>query len=170
MLEQELHETERQLDDRKDKRSKIEQKISVITELQQQTSALLAEAGAEVATRFPMLQLMRQEAFGDQSLTVESCDNREREMRDWLQVKIDSEDRKLSRLGEKIIRAMTEYKEEWKLETREVDVNIAAGKEYRSMFEQLQADDLPRFEGRFKDLLNENTIREVANFQSQLAR
>ncbi|MEI7695524.1 MAG: hypothetical protein WCI64_07765 [Chlorobium sp.] len=32
-----------------------------------------------------------------------------------------------------------------------VDVNIAAGKEYRSMFEQLRADDLPRFEGRFKD-------------------
>ena len=113
---------------------------------------------------------MRQEAFGDQSLTVESCDNREREMRDWLQAKIDSEDRKLSRLGEKIIRAMTEYKEEWKLETREVDVNIAAGYEYRSMFAQLQADDLPRFEDRFKELLNENTIREVANFQSQLAR
>ncbi len=113
---------------------------------------------------------MRQEAFGDQSLTVESCDNREREMRDWLQAKIDAEDRKLSRLGEKIIRAMTEYKEEWKLETREVDVNIAAGPEYRSMFAQLQADDLPRFEDRFKELLNENTIREVANFQSQLAR
>ena len=170
VLEQELHETERQLDDRKDKRSKIEQKISGIMELQQQTAGLLAEAGAEVTTRFPMLQLMRKEAFGDQSLTVESCDNREREMRDWLQVKIDGEERKLSRLGEKIIRAMTEYKEEWKLETREVDVNIAAGPEYRSMFAQLQADDLPRFEGRFKDLLNENTIREVANFQSQLAR
>lgn len=34
----------------------------------------------------------------------------------------------------------------------------------------VQADDLPRFEDRFKELLNENTIREVANFQSQLAR
>ncbi len=93
--------------------------------MQQQTASLLAEAGAEVDTRFPMLQLMRQEAVGDQSLTVESCDNREREMRDWLQVKIDNEDRKLSRLGEKIIRAMTEYKEEWKLETREVDTTGA---------------------------------------------
>ena len=169
-LEIELRETERQLDDKKAKHSKIEQKISDIRELQQQTALLLNEAGPEAATRFATLQLMRHEAFGDQSLTVESCDNREREMRDWLQAKIDSEDRKLSRLGEKIIRAMTEYKEEWKLETREVDVNIAAGYEYRSMFQQLQADDLPRFEGRFKDLLNENTIREVANFQSQLAR
>ena len=169
-LEKELHETERLLDDRKDKRSKIEHKISIIKESQQQALTLLAEAGPEPATRFAMLESMRGQALGEQSLTVESCDNREREMRDWLQAKIDVEDRKLSRLSEKIIRAMTEYKEEWKLETREVDVNIAAGPEYRSMFEQLHADDLPRFEGRFKELLNENTIREVANFQSQLAR
>ncbi|KTD52254.1 hypothetical protein Lqui_1098 [Legionella quinlivanii] len=34
----------------------------------------------------------------------------------------------------------------------------------------MQADDLPRFEERFKALLNENTIREIANFQSQLNR
>ncbi len=38
------------------------------------------------------------------------------------------------------------------------------------MLADLQADDLPRFEARFKELLNENTIREVANFQSQLYR
>jgi len=29
---------------------------------------------------------------------------------------------------------------------------------------------LPRFEARFKEMLNENTIREIANFQSQLMR
>jgi uncharacterized protein YPO0396 len=169
-LEEEMRETERLLDDRKDKRSKIEQKITVIKELQQQTHTLLSEAGAESASRFAALRQMRSDAFGDQSVTIESCDNREREMRDWLQTKIDAENGKISRLSQKIIKAMTEYKEEWKLETREVDVNIAAGSEYRSMFEQLRADDLPRFEGRFKELLNENTIREVANFQSQLAR
>jgi len=47
---------------------------------------------------------------------------------------------------------------------------VEAGFEYRAMLEALQANDLPRFEVRFKELLNENTIREVANFQSQLAR
>ena len=36
--------------------------------------------------------------------------------------------------------------------------------------QRLLTDDLPRFEGEFKRLLNENTIREVANFQSQLSR
>ena len=91
-------------------------------------------------------------------------------MRDWLQTRIDAEDSKIRRLTEKIIKAMTEYKKEWALETRDVDINIAAGPEFSSMLEGLLADDLPRFEGRFKELLNENTIREVANFQSQLAR
>jgi len=38
------------------------------------------------------------------------------------------------------------------------------------MLDRLKTDDLPRFEARFKELLNENTIREVANFQSQLNR
>jgi uncharacterized protein YPO0396 len=38
------------------------------------------------------------------------------------------------------------------------------------MLGRLLADDLPRFEQQFKNLLNENTIREVANFQSQLNR
>jgi uncharacterized protein YPO0396 len=38
------------------------------------------------------------------------------------------------------------------------------------MLGALVSDGLPRFEGRFKALLNENTIREVAGFQSQLRR
>ena len=65
---------------------------------------------------------------------------------------------------------MTEYKEAYKLDTQDVDASVAALGEYQAMLAQLQADDLPRFEARFKELLNENTIREVAQFQSQLHR
>jgi len=169
-LEDELKETEGQLDERKDKRSKTEQKISAAKELQQQAQVLSAETAEDTARRFAMLEGMREEALGSRLLTVESCDNRERDMRDWLQKRIDAEDSKIKRLSEKIIKAMTEYRKEWTLETRDVDVNIAAGPEFKSMLDQLLADGLPRFEGRFKELLNENTIREVANFQSQLAR
>lgn len=169
-LEDDLKETERQLDDRKDKRSKTEQKISVTQEMRQQAQTLLEEAPVDASRRFALLAEMRAQAQEGQTLTVESCDHRERDMRDWLQGRIDAEDRKIVRLGEKIIKAMTEYKKEWPLETRDVDVHIAAGAEFQSMLDQLRADDLPRFEGRFKELLNENTIREVANFQSQLAR
>ncbi|WP_282755008.1 ATP-binding protein [Desulfuromonas thiophila] len=169
-LEGELKETEIQLDERKDKRSKTEQKISAAQELQQQAQALLAEITEDIVQRFDLLEAMREEALSGQMLTVESCDNRERDMRDWLQARIDAEDSKIKRLSEKIVKAMTEYRGKWELETREVDANLAAAPEYKAMLDQLQADDLPRFEGRFKELLNVNAINEIANFNSQLHR
>lgn len=169
-LEAAIDDTEHQLDKRKDERSKTEEKIDVVRAAQAQVQALLTEATEEAVQRFAQLESLRREALGERNLTVESCDNRERDMRDWLQSKIDAEEAKIKRLAEKIIRAMSEYKSMWPLETSEVDANLAAADEYKSMLAQLQADDLPRFEARFKALLNENTIREVANFQSQLAR
>ena len=89
-------------------------------------------------------------------------------MRDRLQGKIDGQDRRLREVGEQIVVAMGSYCNEFPLETQDVDAAIEAADEYRRMLATLQADDLPRFEARFKELLNENTIREVANFQSHL--
>jgi uncharacterized protein YPO0396 len=137
--------------------------------LRGQTLALIDASGVHVAY-YERLDAMRGEALGEHQLTVESCDNRQQDMRDWLQTRMDNEVKKLDRLSVKIIQAMAAYKETFKLETAEVDASIEAGFEYRNMLNSLQADDLPRFEARFKELLNENTIREVANFQSQLAR
>jgi uncharacterized protein YPO0396 len=113
---------------------------------------------------------MKAEALGEHSLTVESCDNREKEMRDWLQKKLDSQDRKIRDLSERVIKAMQNYRNDYPMETDEVDASLEAADDYRGMLDRLQRDDLPAFEDRFKELLNENTIREVANFQSQLNR
>ena len=122
------------------------------------------------AAHFASIESWRAQALGEHPLSVESCDSREQDMRRWLQERIDADDRKLARLGEKIVRAMAEYRDAFRLDTLEVDASVAAGPEYRAMLDQLKADDLPRFVARFKELLNENTIREVAHFQSQLHR
>lgn len=82
--------------------------------------------------------------------------------------KIDAEDRRLKTLEGRIIAAMQDYRRDYLAETRDVDARIEAGSEFKAMLGQLQADDLPKFEKRFKALLNENTINEIANFQSQL--
>lgn len=170
-IEKTLIATEGLLEEHKDKRSKAEQKKIDAEALRMQTQALLDEpVYATHSVCFERLDTIRGEALGEHQLTVESCDNRERDLRDWLQAKIDADDAKLKRLRDKIIQAMAAYKEEFKLETSEVDASIEAIFEYRAMLHALQADDLPRFEARFKELLNENIIREVANFQSQLAR
>jgi uncharacterized protein YPO0396 len=137
---------------------------------QHRLDAPRATDSASHAAHLARIDSWRAEALGEHQLSVESCDGREQDMRRWLQERIDADDRRLARLGEKIVRAMAEYKEAFKLDTLEVDASVAAGPEYRAMLEQLKADDLPRFVARFKELLNENTIREVAHFQSQLHR
>jgi len=155
----------------RDKRSKTEQRKADAQALHQQTQTLLDDpTNAVHFARFERLEQMRGDALGEHHLSVESCDNREQDMRGVLQKRLGSEAATIARLREKIIRAMTEYKEAYRLETQEADISVAAGGEYAAMLKSLEGDGLPRFEARFKELLNENTIREVANFQSQLNR
>ncbi len=165
----ELGKTESALEAKKDKRSKTEQKKSDAQGLRAQTQGILDTVQA---TDIPhdRLETMRAEALGEHQLTVESCDNREQDCRIWLQAQIDANDHKLKRLRDNIIQAMMAFKEQFKLETAEFDASIEAAFEYQNLLDQLGRDDLPRFEARFKELLNVNTINEIANFNAQLAR
>jgi uncharacterized protein YPO0396 len=177
-LQQQLTGVEERLATANNELQRAREEAAVNTDKRRTADGLLADARTlldampdEVkACYFPQLEAMRGEALAEQRLTVESCDNRQSEMREWLQAKIDADDKRLARLRDGIIDAMRRYKNDWPVETTEVDVAIEAAGEYRRMLEQLRADDLPRFESQFKALLNENTIREIAGFQAQLNR
>jgi uncharacterized protein YPO0396 len=170
----ELAAVEADLEDIRDKRSKTEQKKTDAESLRAQTQALLEQAHAETgnasADPAERLEAIRAEALGEHQLSVESCDNREQDVRIWLQARIDAEDHKLKRLRDRIIQAMMSFKEQFKLETSEFDASIDAAFEYQNLLDRLNRDDLPRFQARFKELLNVNTINEIANFSAQLAR
>ncbi len=166
---EELGKTESELDEQKSKRAKTEQKKIDAEALRSQTRTVLdASAIPEMPTE--RLGAMRAEALGEHQLTVESCDHGEQTVRTWLQTRIDSADRKLNNIRDKIIQAMMAFKAQFELETAEFDASIAAAFEYQKFLDKLGRDDLPRFEARFKELLNVNTINEIANFNAQLAR
>lgn len=170
-IESALRASETQLDGHKAHQAETRLKRDQAGEQREACGTIALATPEEVITTiFPRLEAMRAEALGARSLSVESCDNREKELRDHLQARIDAEDKVAGRLAEKIVKAMAAYRKDYPLETQEVDVSVAAAPEYRRMLDRRRSDDLPRFESRFKELLNENTIREVANFQSQLAR
>ncbi len=170
-LDAALKQTETDLRERQQEQTRNEERQKQAREQLAVCQELLASLNdAARQLRFPQLDALRGESQAEQGLTVESCDHRERDLRDVLQARIDAEDGKIARLRDKIINAMKAYSLAYPLETQDVDVSIEAAHEYGTMLNALQADDLPRFEARFKELLNENTIREVANFQSQLAR
>jgi uncharacterized protein YPO0396 len=169
-VEEALVATETRRDEIKDRFSRTVEKKAAAEDLHRQALELVQAASEAQTICFEDLARLRDEALGDRQITVESCDNRERDMRDWLQDRIDAEDSKIKRLRDKIIDAMRSFNTAYPLDTREVDVALEAMDEYRSLLKRLRRDDLPRFEARFKELLNENTIREVANFHSQLNR
>jgi uncharacterized protein YPO0396 len=151
------------------KQGDVQRRKTTAEELHQQTEALLKDVIPDQALS-STLEIMRIEALGEHQLTVESSDNREQDVRGWLQSKMDNEIKTLNRLAEKIIKAMAFFKEKFKLETAEMDASLEAAFEYESLLTQLNRDDLPRFVARFKELLNVNTINEIANFNAQLAR
>jgi uncharacterized protein YPO0396 len=164
-----LIDTERERELTRDKRSKTEQRRTDAQALEQQTCSLLQEEPAHDAQALG-LDALRTEALGEHQFTVETCDNREQDVRQWLQSRLDGESGKHRRLAEKIMKAMAAFNDEFKLETSEIDASIDAVADYEALLRQLQRDDLPRFAARFKELLNVNTINEIANFNAQLAR
>ncbi len=169
VLEGAITETEDVLAQLNREQARNEEKQAQVQALLDNCRQLLDGCPDETVTAIAAeLEPLRQQALGEHQLTVESCDNREREMREWLQAKIDAEDRRLKTLEERIIRTMQDYRHAYPLDTQEIDSRLEAADEFRQMLAQLQADDLPRFAERFKALLNENTIREVAGFQSKL--
>ena len=99
------------------------------------------------------LEQMRAEVLGEQLLTVESCDNRQQDVRNWLQARIDAEDRKIKLLAERIIKAMVSFKEEFKLDTAEIDASLEAAFEYDNLLIRLNQDDLPRFQRASRNCL-----------------
>jgi uncharacterized protein YPO0396 len=170
-LQFDLSETESDLRKRDQDLGAIKSKQEVAQTMAEQALSVVQSAPADVlAQAADALAQMRATALGEQQLTVESCDNREQDVRTWLQAAIDAEDKVLKRLRDGITQAMMSFKDQFKLETVDFDASIEADFEYRNLLAQLRRDDLPQFEARFKELLNVNTINEIANFNAQLSR
>jgi len=178
-----LQELENQLGKVSERLATIESKLSQMqgqrgetrnkTETAQSQHTQAIEITEQTVLDEPLLQRLeswRSEALGEHQLSVESCDNREQELRGWLQTRMDAENKRLGKLTERIIDAMRGFSEAFKTETAEIDVNLAALPEFDRLLQALQHDNLPKFEQQFKDLLNTNTINEIAHFNAQLDR
>ena len=170
-IENNIQSINTKLDQLKHKRSQNEQKQSDSKEQLSSSLALLTQAGKQT------LDLLKQNItplHHQQSQkileTLGNSDKQEQELRSWIQQKIDNLERQLKILEQRILKIMNDYCRDYSAETQDVDVSIASSDEFNEMLTQLNADDLPRFEQKFKALLNENTIREIANFNSQLSK
>ena len=169
-LEVELKQIQQNLDLKKDEYSRSSQKRDTAQQLADETAILVNSVSEGQHAIFPSLEKLRKEVLEEHQLSVESCATREKELREWLQTRLDNRNSNLRNIGERITKAMSEYCIAYPMDTQEVDASIDAANDYRSMLDSLEQDGLPQFEQRFKSMLNENIINEIANFQSHLRR
>lgn len=116
------------------------------------------------------LEELSAQALGSQPLELRLLTTQQKTMREALQGRIDADEKAAGRLRESIVKQMQQYKEAYRVETGEMDASTAALPEYRRQLKALRDDDLPRFQARFKELLNKETINGMAAFQAHLQR
>lgn len=124
---------------------------------------------SERAICFASLDRQAGEAFeGKQPNTPKQCDEAEKQMRKWLQSRIDKTREKAGEISNLIIAAMQQYIAAYPADCREVNASLDSSTAFQLMLNHLMAEDLPRFKSKFKELLNKNTINEVALLQNKL--
>lgn len=144
---------------------KLKQDHHLLEQAQQQ----LKELPDEVRERcFDELGDLEEEALDGKKISIENCDNSQVVMRKWLQDKLDSKERSARTLSSNTTGQMADFKNAYPNETREVDASMASATEFSEMLTTLAGEDLPRHEGRFKQMLNEGTIHNMAMFQNWL--
>ncbi len=138
--------------------------------LEQANLALPGAVAHEGHGFFPLIESLRIHALGPAVPDVESCDRAELDFGAFLQTHIDGEEQQLARMRDAIVGAMQDYRRAWPIEAREVDASIESAAEFSHMLRNLLTEDIPRSAARFKEVLSESTVREIAAFQAQLHR
>lgn len=174
---------QRQLDDLKNKKTVQEEvlkkalkyettvgnKLEDFIKNKERTSIIADEATPGMREQeYPYLEQHKTTALENIRFTLENIKTLERKYLDWIESERNSLLNEIERLRSRIIKLMTEYNNKYPEDTKEVDPSIESLSEYENMLTQLEKDGLPKFEIRFKQLLHENTINQIALFQAKL--
>ncbi|KPQ44717.1 MAG: Chromosome partition protein Smc [Candidatus Methanoperedens nitroreducens] len=101
-------------------------------------------------------------------IVLEKIWDLQEEIKNIFELKIKDVDEKIRKIEKSIEKLMLNYKKDYPEETTEVDASIEAISEYKNILNKIEHEDLPRHQKRFKELLNENIIQDIAGFKSTL--
>ena len=136
-----------------------------------ETRAIRAEdACGSAQAEFAAIGDMLAKAGQPKPATATACDRAETTAGTEITALTARRTDRLSRLSNKIVAMMAEFRRHYPVETAELDDSVDSADGYRELHKRLTGDDLPRFRQQFKTYLNQNTIRDIAGFQSQLNR
>ncbi|WP_019895063.1 ATP-binding protein [Hydrogenovibrio halophilus] len=169
-LEDEIRHTDESRNERYGERGELKSKLETLAEDRQQTQAVLTQQRESERFHDALREALNQ-AQTDwqlQAQRVESIEPRQRAMRETIQSQIDKLRQKLERQHTRLVQMIQDFCHQYPAETKDFSADIAGLVEFEGLLNQLLADDLPRFEARFKEQLNQNTINQISHFKVQL--
>jgi uncharacterized protein YPO0396 len=117
---------------------------------------------------FGELDMFTVEFCGNAPLSLDNCVKNENLVREKLTGRKDAEIKNAEATAGRAVLMMASFRREYPLDTQELAESMDFAGDYARMLDRLNMDDLPRFEAKFKEMLNENTIGGIAAFQAQL--
>ncbi|MBF0266360.1 MAG: hypothetical protein HQL46_13930, partial [Gammaproteobacteria bacterium] len=147
------------------KDNEIQTDEEFLTDAQAQYSTLNDQ---QIKQYFPGLDKFYQHYFNGEIPEIRSINPRTSEFKAKLNVRVHNLEEKRRRQENKMITAMSEFAHQFPNDVNDVDKSPQALPEYQKMLKKLDEEDLPRHESRFKEMLNQDTIRAMAVFRSHL--
>ncbi len=166
--EQEISNTQNKLDILQRNQGAAEGKRDGFKQSLDTEELLLQEMSLPISLLKARIEPLIDRYLGKRTYSYETSPTVEREFREKLQTEIDSGKKRMDRLHTSIIASMESFRHAFRAETRDIDASIESKEEYRALLDKLTKENLPRFEQQFKELLNKNTIREIATFHALL--
>lgn len=102
------------------------------------------------------------------ALTLDQIDTERRNVETHFRKTIRERQSSSQGMSNNLIGQMRSYKAQFPAETVDFDDSLDAIPAFRQAFERIQHDDLPQYESRFKNLLNEKVVHHVTLLQGDL--
>lgn len=104
------------------------------------------------------------------SMILETISKDENNLKDEFQEKLGKQAQRVSESSNRIEKSMTNFVKDFPEITSEMGATLAFLDEYQKLKAQIEQDDLPQHEQRFKQLMNEKVIISISMFKSALEK
>lgn len=165
----ELQQVQTQRDELHRKQGELKNKILTHQgELNQHQVQASAPTAQQQTDYYPLLEEIYTRYGAGDGLRIEMLVNQLLLLRTKLNEKIQHIEERRGKKQDGMIAAMGDFIYAFPNDATELDRSMEALPEYQQLLLQLQKEDLPRHEARFKEMLNRDTIRAMVLFRSQL--
>ena len=160
------------LESARNQRSQLEERMrQTKNEMVNDEEIFVGTDAAEREKGYPLLQhyaALALEKIGSPQFDPQKRSIQQKEYNQWLNARAHQAGEDKRKNGEELVTAMTEFRQAYPEAGSELLSDPDSCADYVTLLQRLQEDDLPKFESRFSHLLRENTINQIALFQTHL--